>query len=141
MTRARLRSLPLAVPIALFLAAAVSISAQQQTPFKSGASTVSVYTTVTDSTGRLVPDLTTDDFEIYDNGKLQPITVFANEVQPITVVMMLDRSGSMRTNFRLIEAAGEAFVQRLLPADKARIGSFSTRIQVDPEGFTNDAKS
>jgi Ca-activated chloride channel family protein len=140
MTSVRLRLLIFASGAALFLAATTSTHARQQTPFKSGASTVSVYTTVTDSAGRLVPDLTVDDFEIYDNGKPQPITVFANEVQPITLVMMLDRSGSMRTNFRLVEAAGEAFVQRLLPADKARIGSFSTRIQVDPEGFTGDSR-
>ena len=32
--------------------------------------------------------------------------------------MMLDRSGSMRGNFKLVEAAGEAFVRALLPSDK-----------------------
>jgi Ca-activated chloride channel family protein len=137
MTPVRPRFLPFAIA-AIAVAVTLSIQARQQTPFKSGTSTVSVYTTVADSTGRLVPDLTADDFEILDNGKPQPITVFANEIQPITVVMMLDRSGSMRTQFRLVEASGEAFVQRLLPTDKARIGSFATRIQVDPEGFTSD---
>ena len=101
-----------------------SVAGQQQTPFKSGASTVAVYTTVTDSTGRLVPDLTKDDFEIYDNGKLQPLTLFATETQPITVVVMLDRSGSMKESFNLVSAGAEEFVKRLLPADKARIGSF-----------------
>jgi VWFA-related protein len=44
----------------------------------------------------------------------------------------------MRTTFRLVAAAGEALVRRLLPADKARIGSFASRIQVDPEGFTSN---
>jgi VWFA-related protein len=52
--------------------------------------------------------------------------------------MMLDRSGSMRSNFRLVEAAGEAFVRRLRPDDKARIGSFAARVQVDPKEFTSD---
>jgi VWFA-related protein len=51
--------------------------------------------------------------------------------------MMLDRSGSMRGNFRLLEAAGEAFVRRMGPGDKARIGSFAARIQVDPQDFTS----
>jgi Ca-activated chloride channel homolog len=110
----------------------------QQQPFKSGARTVSVYATVTDSDGRLVPDLTREDFEVYDNGKLQPISIFSSEIQPITVVMMLDRSGSMRGNFRLLEAAGEAFVRRMGPGDKARIGSFAARIQVDPQEFTSN---
>ena len=120
---------------ALFTAAA---PAQQQAPIRSGARTVAVYTTVTDKDGRLVPDLARDDFEIYDNGKAQSTTVFSSEIQPITVVMMLDRSGSMRGNFRLVEAAGEAFVRRLRSDDKARIGSFAGRIQVDPEDFTSD---
>jgi VWFA-related protein len=110
----------------------------QQGPIRTGARTVAVYATVTDKDGRLIPDLGRDAFEIYDNGKLQPMTVFSNDLQPITVVMMLDRSGSMTGNFRLVEAAGEAFVRKLRSDDKARIGSFAARIQVDPEGFTSD---
>jgi VWFA-related protein len=54
--------------------------------------------------------------------------------------MMLDRSGSMRGNFGLVEAAGEAFIRAMLPADKARIGSFAEKIQIDPENFTGDQK-
>jgi len=115
----------------------LSLEAQQPT-FKSGAKTVAVYATVTDREGRLVPDLTREDFEIKDKGQPAPITVFSNDIQPISVVMMLDRSGSMRGNFRLVEAAGEAFVRALLPSDKARIGSFAENIQIDPENFTSD---
>ena len=115
----------------------VSISAQQPT-FKSGAKTVAVYATVSDPKGRLIPDLTREDFEIRDSGKPQALTVFSADVQPITVVVLLDRSGSMKTNFKLVEAAGEAFVQRLDTGDKARIGSFASRIQIDPADFTSD---
>jgi Ca-activated chloride channel family protein len=134
---ARLACLIAVAQVALF----ASPSGQQQTPFKSAVKTVAVYATVTDRDGRLVPDLTQDDFEIYDNGKPQPIAIFSNEVQPITVVMMLDRSGSMKGNFRLVEKAGEAFVRSLLPGDKARIGSFSAQIKIDPEEFTNDQEA
>ncbi len=112
------------------------VSAQQ--PFRSGNYTVAVYSTVTDPTGRLVPDLTQDRFEVTDNGKPQTLTTFANDIQPITVVLMLDRSGSMVGNFTLVEKAAEALVERLLPADKVRIGSFSNRIEVDPQMFTDD---
>ena len=52
--------------------------------------------------------------------------------------MLLDRSGSMKPNFELEEQAAEAFVRAMLPADKARIGSFATRIQIDPPEFTSD---
>lgn len=113
-----------------------AVLAAQQPTFRSGAPTVAIYATVTDSAGRLVPDLTKDDFEIYDNGKRQEITLFEGGQQPITVVMMLDRSGSMMGQFNLVRAAAEQFVTQMLPGDKARIGSFADRIQVDPRAFT-----
>lgn len=125
---------------ALLAVVVASGEADQQPTFKSGAKTVAVYATVTDKDGRLVPDLAREDFEVRDSGKAQPITVFSNEVQPISVVMMLDRSGSMRGNFGLVEAAGEAFVRAMLPADRARIGSFAEKVQIDPETFISDKK-
>jgi len=125
--------------VAGLVAVCVAVPAAQQEPtFRASTRTVPVYVTVTDAEGRLVPDLGRDDFEIYDNGKLQSISVFANDIQPIMVVLMLDRSGSMVDNFRRVQQAAEQFVTRLLPADKARIGSFSYRVQVDPRTFTSD---
>jgi len=114
------------------------VAAQQQPTFKSGARTVAVYATVSDEQGRLVPDLGREDFEVLDNGKPQTITVFDSDTQPITIVVMLDRSESMRANFTLVEAAAEEFVHQLSAGDKARIGSFATRIQIDPIDFTGD---
>ncbi len=120
------------------LGASVVVAHGQQATFSGTNRTVAVYATVTDSTGRLVPDLGRDQFTIADNGKPQELTLFANDIQPITVVMLLDRSTSMRANNGLVEEAAEAFVDVMLPADKARIGSFSDRIQVDPRDFTSD---
>ena len=122
------------------VAATVAAGAGQQPRFHAGTNTVSVFATVQDQTGRLVPDLTRDDFEILDNGKPQPLTVFANDVQPITIVVMLDRSGSMMWNFGLVRDAAEQFVGDLSPDDRARIGNFSNRVQIDPETFTSDRK-
>ncbi len=119
----------------------VRLVGQQQGPIRAGASTVAVYATVTDSTGRLVPNLAKDDFEVYDNGKLQPLTVFENEIQTITIVIMLDRSLSQRDNFNLVAAGASEFVRKLLPNDKARIGSFAQEIKIEPEDFTSDKKA
>jgi Ca-activated chloride channel homolog len=130
--------IPLAVVTSLCsLTAAPGARAVQDTVFRSGARTVAVYVTVSDEAGRLVPDLAREDFEVYDNGKLQTVTLFESGVQPITIVLMLDRSGSMISNFRLVRSAAEQFVGQLLPADKARIGSFANRIQLDPRDFTS----
>lgn len=135
--RCRIPSLVVCTAAAAALLTAGPAGFQQPT-FRSGSRTVAVHATVTDGDGRLVPDLTREDFEVYDNGKAQPLTVFSAEVQPLSVVVMLDRSGSMAGNFRLVAAAGEAFVRGLLPEDKARIGTFATRIDVAPAEFTSD---
>jgi VWFA-related protein len=117
---------------------ALALIAFQQPTFRTGAKTVAVYATVTGKDGRLLTDLQKDAFEIRDSGKPQPITVFSNEVQPISVIVMLDRSGSMRGNVGLVERAAEEFVQRLGPNDSARIGTFAERIQILPQAFTSD---
>ena len=118
--------------------AGVAVPGAQQATFHGGTHTVSVYATVVDRTGRLVPDLTKDDFEILDDGKPQPLSVFRNDIQPITIVIMLDRSGSMLGNFTIVRDAAEQFVTNLLPADKAKLGSFSNSVRIDPQDFTSD---
>lgn len=128
---------PLLMTVAA-LALSGAAAGQQQPTFKSGTRTVPVYATVTDAAGRLVPDLVREDFEVWDNGKPVPLTVFDNAVQPISVVVMLDTSGSMTMNFDLLKEAATQFAIRLLPADKARIGSFSDKIRIKPADFTND---
>ena len=128
----------LLTPVAILLAAAV-LSGQQAT-FKSGTSIVPVLTTVTDSQGRLVPNLEQDEFTILDNGKPQPISFFQNETQPFTVVVMLDFSASMTANLDLLKQATEQFLLRLLPADKGQVGAFSDKIQFSGT-FTNNRDS
>ena len=84
-------------------------------------------TTVTDSQGRLVPNLEQDEFTILDNGKRQPISFFQNETQPFTVVVMLDFSASMTANLDLLKLAAEQFLLRMLPQDKGQVGRSATR--------------
>ena len=115
-----------------------ALLAAQEPTFRGDNRTVAVYATVTDRDGRLVPDLARGAFTVTENGKPQELTLFANEIQPITVVVLLDRSASMRANFSLVQKATEQFVQNMLPTDKARIGSFSNRVQLDPQDFTSD---
>ena len=121
------------------LACSVVVPAAQQAPqFRTGTHTVRVYVTAIDASGHLVTDLTQDEFVLLDNGQSQPISNFANNTKPITVVVMLDRSGSVEEHFPLIEGAAAEFVRHLGVDDAARIGSFAERIQLDPVSFTND---
>ena len=88
-----------------------------------------VYVTVTDAERHLVADLIKDDFDILDNGKPVPIVLFDAEVQPISVVTMLDTSGSMTGSLDLLKAAAEQFLIRLLPHDRGMVGAFNDKIQ------------
>jgi Ca-activated chloride channel family protein len=117
----------------------VSLGAQEtpQKTFKVSTNTVALYATVTDPDKRLVPDLVEDDFEIYDNGKLQTLTSFDNKPQPISVVVMLDTSGSMTLALDLVKAAAEQFLIRMMPEDQGMVGAFNDKIEFHPEGFTN----
>ena len=120
------------------LAAAVTASAQQQTGvFRAGARTVPVYVTVTGADGRLVTDLTKNDFEIFDNGRPQPITTFSSGIQPIRIVIMLDMSGSMIGNLPILRSSAVQMFTQLLPDDLAKIGSFGDRITVS-QNWTRD---
>ncbi|HYN09849.1 MAG TPA: VWA domain-containing protein [Vicinamibacterales bacterium] len=127
----------LAVVLATALAVPV-IPAGQHQAFRGGIHTVSIYASAVDRSGRLRTDLTKEDFEVFDDGKRQPLTLFTNDLQPITIVVMLDRSGSVSQHFELVREAAERFVLNLDEDDRARIGSFSNRVQVDPPEFTND---
>ncbi len=117
-----------------------SASAQQseaQAPvFREAARIVPVITTVTDADGRLVPGLDKEDFSILDNGKVQETVVFQSDVEPFSVVVMLDKSASMTANLDRLTDAAEQFVLRMLPLDKGQVGAFSDKLELSGT-FTN----
>jgi VWFA-related protein len=124
----------------LFAATGTAILAAQGQPptFSTANRTVAVYATVTNAEGRLVPDLTRADFTVEDNGRPQELSLFSNDLQPITAVVLLDRSGSLKPNFSLEIQGAEAFVNAMGPDDRARIGTFANEITIEPAEFTSD---
>jgi Ca-activated chloride channel family protein len=110
---------------------------EHQPIFRGSGDIVRVFVTVTDGDGRLVTSLTQDDFEVRDEGKPQPITVFDNSPQPIRLIVMLDVSGSMEGNLPLLRAASEQLFGRLRPDDAARLGTFGRDVVISPS-FTRD---
>ena len=117
------------------------VAAQQpQTPiFRSGTEVVDLYVTATDRNGRLVPNLLQEDFVVLDEGEVQEIVLFENEVRPITVVVMLDTSASMTPSLDLLMAGAEQFIIRMLPDDRGKVGAFNDKIQILPDiEFTGD---
>lgn len=112
-------------------------AAQQQPTFRGTADNVRIFTTVTDRDGRLVTTLEQKDFEIRDEGKPQPITLFDNSPQPIRLIVMLDVSGSMQGNLPLLREGSEELFKRLRPDDAIRLGTFGHEVTISPT-FTRD---
>lgn len=140
----RLSGLPM--PSRLFVlssliavAASAGLPAQQQQPvFRAGADTVRVFVTVTDRDGRLITNLTQDKFEVRDEGKPQPITIFDDAPKPIQLIVLLDVSGSMEGNLNLLRASARQLFARLGAEDVARVGTFGREIAISPD-WTRDA--
>lgn len=129
--------------IRLLTSAAIAVCAlgltlvAQQPVFRGGGDAVRVFVTVTDGDGRLVTSLEQKDFEVRDEGKPQPITLFDNTPQPIRLIVMLDVSGSMEGNLPLLRNAAEQLFARLRPDDVARVGAFGRDVAISPI-FTRD---
>ena len=109
-----------------------------QTPqFRTGADVVPVYATVRDPNRGFVLDLTKDDFELYDDGRKQPITQFTLGTQPLSAVVLIDGSGSMIQEFNRALEGARNLVLRMHKEDRVKIGSFADRVVLGPH-FTSD---
>jgi Ca-activated chloride channel homolog len=128
------------VVLTLAVCAATFQGAPQTPVFRSTADVVPLFVTVVDKSGRLVTNLSRGDFEILDNGKPQPLTVFENSPQPIRLIVLIDVSGSMAGNGTLLGRAFSELVNRLTKGDLARVGIFGRDIQISPT-FTRDAQA
>jgi Ca-activated chloride channel homolog len=115
------------------------VAGRQQPSFRGGSDTVRLFVTVADRDGRLVTTLTRDDFEVRDEGKPQPLTLFDNSPQPIRLIVMLDVSGSMEGNLPLLRAAAAQLFARLRADDVARVGAFGREVTISPS-FTHDSR-
>jgi len=122
---------------ALIALTVVSTATAQDQVFRVAADTVPVFVTVTDRDDRLVTTLTRDQFEVRDDGRPQPITLFDNTPQPINLIVMLDVSGSMAGNLRLLRAASRELFRRLGPDDRVRVGTFGDDVVIEGP-FTRD---
>jgi Ca-activated chloride channel homolog len=107
-------------------------AAQNKTTFRTGVQTVMLHATVRSDDGRLVPELTRNDFEVRDERQPVEITVFSSDPQPITVVLLLDMSGSMERHFLRVRESTKHFIDALQPGDRARIGSFGLEVALSP---------
>jgi Ca-activated chloride channel family protein len=87
---------------------------------------VSVPAVVMNSGGRPVAGLNEGNFLVYENGQPQKIATFATTDVPFEIALLLDTSGSTRSDVDLIRQAANSFVAALRPGDRVAIVAFNT---------------
>jgi VWFA-related protein len=83
-----------------------------------------------DRDGKYIPNLTKDDFHVWEDGVEQRVAYFASTEKPFTVALLIDTSGSTRFKLEEIQDAAIAFVEQLRPDDRVMVVSFSDKIRV-----------
>lgn len=82
---------------------------------------------VKDAAGGFVSGLSKDSFKVYENGKPEHITHFANADIPVTVGIAVDESGSMRSKRQEVITAALVFNQESNPMDEMFIVNFNEK--------------
>ena len=122
------------------LAAPTPASQWEQHPrFSVDVSAVALDVVVTDKKGRFVRGLKQDDFLVLEEGVPQELIFFTSDVTPVTILVLLDSSASVRANHREVQKAANRFISKLPRGDAARIGFFHNRVVFGPR-FTDNMR-
>jgi Ca-activated chloride channel family protein len=89
---------------------------------------VDVPVVITDKTGKPLLNLKQNNFVIYEDGKPQEISDFVAAAAPFEVALLLDTSGSTRSDLPLIQRAAENFIASLRPGDRVSIIAFGSAV-------------
>jgi Ca-activated chloride channel family protein len=118
-----------------------SQSQKDESTFRVNVRLVNVFTTVTDSRGAPVADLTKDDFQLLEDGVPQTIKVFEKESAiPLSIALAIDTSPSTLRDFKLEVSSARRFVHSILRSED-RLSVFEvTETILQKTGFTSDVK-
>ena len=94
---------------------------------------------VSDREGRYIPNLTVEQFKLFDNAAEQKITYFDAAEQPLNIALLLDTSRSTEGVLDDIKKAAKNFLKELRPQDRAMIVSFDYEVNILAT-LTNDRK-
>jgi Ca-activated chloride channel family protein len=85
---------------------------------------------VTNRKGKAVSGLDENNFHVFEDGRPQEITFFAAEDVPVTVGLVIDESGSMRSKRPEVIAAAEEFARSSNPQDQMFVVNFNQTISM-----------
>lgn len=97
---------------------------------------VTLQATVMDTKRHLITSLAPANFEVYEDGQVQRITSFRREDIPVSIGIVVDNSGSMRTKRAAVTKAVVNLVQASNPHDEVFVVNFNDEPYLDQD-FTN----
>lgn len=100
---------------------------------------VQVDTVVRDRAGRMIENLTVDDFRVYEDGVLQEIQGFSRDELPLAVALVIDRSGSVSPYISELRRIATRALNQLKQQDEVCLFSFADTVD-RLEGLTTDRK-
>ena len=95
--------------------------------FTGSVAMVVLHATVLDTKGRLVQGLAQADFRVAEAGAQQRICLFRSDDIPVSVGVIVDNSGSMRSKRESVAGAVRAFIQTSNPAEELFVINFDDR--------------
>lgn len=98
---------------------------------------ITIPVSVFDRNGLYIPDLSKDNFKIFEDGREQEIAFFDFSEKPVTVVLLLDTSPSTEFKIDEIREAAVAFVNQLKAQDRVMVIEFDANINVLTEPTTD----
>jgi VWFA-related protein len=98
---------------------------------------VVVHTTVLDRNGKFVTDLKADGFKVFEDGVPQTILSFSQEDVPLSMGILIDISGSMRSKFDNVINAALALIRASNPMDEEFLLGFNDEVELIDD-YTND---
>jgi VWFA-related protein len=104
---------------------------------------VTLPVTVRDKKGKIVRDLTKDDFDLEEDGKPQSIRYFSQETNlPLTVGLLVDTSMSERDNMDRERSASRSFLDQMITrsADRAFVIHFDREVELLQDLTSDHAK-
>ncbi|HEX8161931.1 MAG TPA: VWA domain-containing protein [Pyrinomonadaceae bacterium] len=78
-----------------------------------------------------------EDFELYEDGARREIGYFSRDELPLSVMLLLDVSGSVRPIIERVGEGAQDAMQRLRPGDEVAVMAFATNSKLI-QGFTRD---
>lgn len=104
--------------------------------FRSQVNEVTLSATVLDSRRHLVTNLAETNFAVYEDNQPQKITFFRRQDIPVSIGIVVDNSGSMRTKRAAVTKAVLNLIQASNPQDEVFVVNFNDDPYLDQD-FTN----